>query len=324
MVTLEIERPLACDIGPESAAGATLGGLVIDNRLTVELDRDVAVAESDIELLPLACGFFGSDGGSDAAIESAHIMGIGRAAIGIGNLDFADAAQVDTAIATLFDFRFECEVEIFELGIGSQIAVIFMGFAFFLFGIADEHSVLSEPTIDGIFIGQAPAINVFAVEELDGIAEFKVFQVRCRGERWNSLGSELRHRDSFAVPLGVDPGHIEGICRIAHEAHDEFGVFLDADDFALSIFAFDLVDADDSEGLIAFSAFGDKDAIQRHDAAGDPENGAIQVATRGLFDFEPAGAGIGDSERPFTQERVGLGERRQCACGNYRCAGQDH
>jgi hypothetical protein len=133
---------------------------------------------SDID--PAIGSVFARDGGCDAAIGAPY-YGKSDGAVGIGNLDFADAAQVDTAIATLFDFRFECEVEIFKLGIGSQIAVIFMGFAFFLFGIADEHSVLSEPTIDGIFIGQAPAINVFAVEELDGIAEFKVFQVRCRG-----------------------------------------------------------------------------------------------------------------------------------------------
>ena len=73
MVTLEIERTGASDICPESAAGATFNGLVIDNRLTVELDRDMAVAEGDIELLPLTCGFFGSGGGSDAAIEGGHV-----------------------------------------------------------------------------------------------------------------------------------------------------------------------------------------------------------------------------------------------------------
>src|SRR5687768_11658340 len=87
MVALKIDRPRAVRIGPEGTAGGARNELVVDDPFAVEDDGGVPVDEGDVERLPLAGWFFGGFGRLDAAVDAAHVVGVGGAAVRVGDLD---------------------------------------------------------------------------------------------------------------------------------------------------------------------------------------------------------------------------------------------
>ena len=80
--------------------------------------------EGDVEGLPFARRFFGSDARRDAAVDRAHVVRVTGFAVGVEHLHFVDATQVDSAVAALGDVDLERELEVFELAIGAQVSII--------------------------------------------------------------------------------------------------------------------------------------------------------------------------------------------------------
>ena len=115
--------------------------MVLPLRMTVRWRCD----EGDVERLPFADGLLGGDGRGDAAVERAHVVRVERLAKGLGNLHFIDAAQVDAAVAVFLGADFELEIEVLELGVGAQVAVVFA-----FHHAVHEHAILHAPAVVGI------------------------------------------------------------------------------------------------------------------------------------------------------------------------------
>jgi len=71
---------------------------------------------------------------------------------------------------------FQPEVEVFKFLIGAQIAEVLMRFALFLSRVVGKKTLLGTPAIDRVGIGQAPAVQVFAIKKLNRRSEFDFAQ----------------------------------------------------------------------------------------------------------------------------------------------------
>src|ERR1043166_1388724 len=98
-------------------------------------------------------------------------MRVRRLAKRILDLNFVDAAQIDAAVAALRNIYLKRELEILELPVRAQIAVILVRLTRRLNGIVNEHAVYDLPSVGGIRISKSPARQVPAIEQLDRPAE---------------------------------------------------------------------------------------------------------------------------------------------------------
>ena len=206
MVALQIKRARLGFVGGKCATGAAQEWHIIVNRFSVEHDGDMAVDECDVVRLPFAGGFFGGNGRRDSAVDAAHAMRVEWLAVGGGDLNFIDAAQVDAAVAALGHHDFECEVKVFEGVFGAQVSVVFVRLTFFLHGIIDQRAVDDAPAVGMVGIDQFPLLEIAAVEQGDGVAEGHRRQVGFGREGRDAFSREGFAINASAVPYRVARG----------------------------------------------------------------------------------------------------------------------
>ena len=73
----------------------------IDDALAIEDHRDVPIDERDVHRLPLARRLLRRFAGRDAAVDRAHVVRVGLAAVRVSHLHLVNPAQVHAAVAAL-------------------------------------------------------------------------------------------------------------------------------------------------------------------------------------------------------------------------------
>ena len=260
----------------------------------------MAVHERDVHRLPLAGGLLGGRRGLDAAVDGAHVVRVERLAVAVHHLDLVNAAEVDAAVASWRHADLQREVEVLELPVGAQVAVVLVRLAFLLVHIIDQDAVLHAPAADGVRVGQPPAGEVLAVEEADGLAELHLAQVRRRRHRGLTPASEVALSAPLPFSRGVSARELELVAL--HGGCDRFGPgALDR----LAILALAL------EGMLAGHdelAVLHLGRVERHHAAAAPKQAGLELAID-VLNAQPAGTPAGDGQLPSSQERVVSGQR---------------
>ncbi len=160
---LQVDRAGRAFVAVDGAAGDAGNLLVVDDGLAVQHHGDAAADERDVKRLPGVgrARLFGR--GSQEPIDAAGVVA-GRLGLRLGfDLHFVAAAQIDSAVGILAAVELHMQLEILELGIADNLG-----------SVAGSHkgSILHCP-FGRAGLAHLPAGEVFAVEELDGLAPLR-------------------------------------------------------------------------------------------------------------------------------------------------------
>ena len=254
-------------------------------------------------------GFSAATRGRDPAVDAAHVVRVEGPAVGVGDLDLVDAAQVDAAVFVLGNVHFELQVEVLELGHGAEIAVGDVAAVLGLNGLVDEDPVLDGPAVLLVRIDQFPAVQVRAVEERrSGLPNLTLDRSGLGGRGGNPLAGELLLLDAACRRCWAGSASVASVSP-STPGHDGFRERLRADDFARGVLAFDLLEADDVQAVAVHV----KTLSTGQDAAAAPEDAGVEIAVF-LGDAQPAGAAAGDGQGPAP-------DVRDCRCARTPCRG---
>src|SRR5574344_1288411 len=201
VVALEIDRARNEFVRIDRAAGRTDDGSVIDDRLAVEDDRDVALVELDADVLPLARLLLGRDARHDASVIGRHVVLVHRLAEAVDDLAFVASAEVHARVGVFRNAHVVLEVEIVEVGaLGNQVrAPAGMLAVSRESELVGEDPVLELPAELRLRIHRHPAVES-VLEEVDRFAELRVLGVRGRNRR---------------IPPAVERGHERAVVLLA-------------------------------------------------------------------------------------------------------------
>ncbi len=166
----------------------------------------MAVHERDVDRLPLADRLFRRGGGRDAAVERAHVMRVHRLAISLGDLDFVDAAQVDSTVAPRLRPHLGRQAEITELLFRAQVAETGM---FALRQAIGKDTVLQGPAVQILLVHEPPGRGQVSGEEGNGCSEGNLREVRLRRKVGDTMSGKRSRRARLAVRFDREGGELQ-------------------------------------------------------------------------------------------------------------------
>src|SRR5262245_40352734 len=172
MVALEHDRPRLLFGAVERAAGDPRYLFFVDHCLAVERDGQSASDQGDLVLLPLPGLLRGVHLRSEETVKPAHAVALRLLAVIVFDLRLVAAAQVNAAVTgpsavglRVGEFEFEAELEVPELLFSDDVnAALAVG----------HRAVFDAPASFAFFGAKLPSSQVFAVEELDRGAPFRI------------------------------------------------------------------------------------------------------------------------------------------------------
>src|SRR6266540_1635240 len=256
VIALEHDRPRRLFGAVERASGDPRYLFFVNHCLVVERDGQLTSDQSDLVLLPLTGLFRRVHLRSKEPVQPAHAVTLRLLAVSVFDLRFIAAAQVNAAVAGQYavdlrvgEFEFEAELEVPELLFGDDVDT----------ALAVGHrAVFDAPASFALFRTQLPSRQVFAVEELDRGAPFRI---GFGFERGRSDAGLFQRRAVFAIGRAFELPADQ--CALEDQVDFHVLVLRGQAEFEFSVIEFDLLDragaAEASDEATLQFAFGVRD-----------------------------------------------------------------
>ena len=183
MITLQIDRPPPRHIAKQGTTGTPHDRLIVDDQLTIQDHRDVAIGQRDVIALPLAArqtrvlSWFDTAKDRAGAVDSLH------RAVSIDNLCLVQSANVNPAVALAGDVEFDVQTTITKNLLTTKIAKLTIRAEICFGRLIDQLAVFHTPAVTGSGGLQFPAREVATVEQFNLRSEFDGVQIGPRRQR---------------------------------------------------------------------------------------------------------------------------------------------
>src|SRR5262249_14194766 len=155
--------------------------------LAIEDEGQLAADQGDLVFLPFAGLLRRVHLGNDEAINRPHSRNLSRFAEVIEDLRLVATAQGDATVALVDELEFQREFKVLELLVGDYVDAAL---------VVRHRAIFDAPAPFALFRTKLPARQVFAIEELDRRAPFRI---RFRFERGGSDTGPFQRRAVFAI-----------------------------------------------------------------------------------------------------------------------------